>query len=611
MAKPSSRRKKKVAAASGSNSRHGSESRGLSLSSVESPPDETLRQSDHDVFGNPTTVTRSRKKKRKARRKPTVSQTAQVSKDREKEGKPAAVMIETVEEVVSENEQERRVTRSHKGLIRVNYAASDESEFLEQTSTPPEKPRIRTLQELKNSLPSEIVDLVLKFAFKPGRDVDSNAPLYAGSWQFSHSYGRREYFLLGYRIASELGVIFDLHSFMNITQRGHHSHFSSDHKMEIQISSLGDISMFINHCEKNKERRKNGEKPLSFVEEHGYEPGTVFTSTIFDLGRDTPVDWFANIDGRDLDFAGFRLRPAIPGTRLTRKRYSAEHPMFVIPAMLSTIRCLYLEYEEPWAEFDFDINTVAACTRVYNYAQGRGWFSAATEKELEELVALGALESTTCPTAVKFRGLDGTRDQETFFSAKPEPRQQKRSFETNSLASRRNTSIAAPPSLPVTPTTAKRVRQASNSPIAFVESSPPQPAKKTRRLSPQPESPSSDVPPDFGVEETTLCVRELPKSAQKLRSTRPIRPPFRRKIIDGEERWVLPEEWLANPPPNYRAPARFAAEYSLFPRDCVVDPPELPSGDESDTVVGVAGPGPSTMASHAGVSSKKAGKRRA
>ncbi|KIY60876.1 hypothetical protein CYLTODRAFT_460339 [Cylindrobasidium torrendii FP15055 ss-10] len=167
----------------------------------------------------------------------------------------------------------------------------------------------------------------------------------------------------------------------------------------------------------------------------------------------------------------------------------------------------------------------------------------------------------------------------------------------------------------------ERSSQAETSPT-FSLDSPPQPAKRLKNL---PESAQPDLPNDPFSPVIMLRVAKLPRSAQKLRSTRRVRPPFQKKIIDGEERWVLPDEWIANPPPNSRALAKYAIEYSLFPSKTIADIDDESDNDfdsESDNDfdnesdddlvdVGVAGPGPSTEANKAKKSSKKADKGRA
>ncbi|KIY70532.1 hypothetical protein CYLTODRAFT_488071 [Cylindrobasidium torrendii FP15055 ss-10] len=355
-------------------------------------------------------------------------------------------------------EEGRRVLRSEKGLARVNYAPSNERAFRRQISILPEKPRVRPLHELKNSLHVRIEDLVLKYAFKPGRDIDSNAPLRAGTWQFSHGFGKGDNILLGLRVARDMGAVFDINSFMNIVQRRHESHYAVDNDLEGKILSMGDIEMCILHCENNVARMKAGKTPLSIFEAQGFDVGTVFTYTILDFGRDSVVEWWADSEGCDLDYPGYHLDPTIPGTSLAREQFSPEHPLYSIPALIGKTRRLELKHDDYYEHFDLDNRTTEKLDRLHGFAHERGWLAPATQSELKELVSLGVLESTTCQAAKKFRGLDASRGKEAFFTAKKLRPREKEPVSANnppaasSLASRRHaTTVATEPLRPVTP----------------------------------------------------------------------------------------------------------------------------------------------------------------
>lgn len=276
---------------------------------------------------------------------------------------------------------------------------------------------------------------------------------------------------------------------------------------------------------------------------------------------------------------------------------------------------------------------------MYNSAMELGWFDVATEVELRDLLGHGALESMTSPAARMSQGLDGSATKPAFFGGKPlrktttplaakPAKAPAKAHPLTSLAfrtGRMKKEVAAPAenlARPTTPTKRKRAQHSG-------PDTPPKPKQKKSRKAPVDESALLDSVLPHGDSKSgdyvTSTVTELPEGAQKLKSRRDIRPPFRQETLpNGKKKWVLPEEWLANPPKYSRAPLKYgyAQANSLYPRKPIPDDDsddwseiddgsdESEGSDESDDgsesdgsdddgPQAVAGPGPSTAANRA------------
>ncbi|KIY63829.1 hypothetical protein CYLTODRAFT_413748 [Cylindrobasidium torrendii FP15055 ss-10] len=471
----------------------------------------------------------------------------------------------------------------------------------------PTRPHIRTLSELQKPFSDLIKRLVKEWSYKPDRSIDTNAFLRpGGAWQYSHVFARNhDPFLLLWRIAKALAFIADVDSWMNINQRDAASHKAVDSREEAQCPTLGDIEALIEHCENNKRLVAEGKKPISIFEASvgfvrelaGFEAGTIFKYLVANFGRRGDVPFYATEDGSDLNFAMFILELTDDNASSSaRIQYTQGHPAFVIPALLCTLRWHVIQDEQFFTKECLSGDVKVGCATVYGYAIKRGWFLPATQEEIAELIDVGVLKSATCRKARFFQGITKGKTKPFFFKPPPYKPSHRRNVTVDASSQPRRQSLGvlvrtavtssqpSQPTRPVTPTQPSRKR-APESPDG---GSPSHPPWKQARLREHP-----SVLPNGGREKgeyTARYVSELALRAQNLSSDRPIRPQFKRVCIDGEDAWVLPEEWIKNPPANAYAPVEFSIAMSLYPCQTVAAPVD----DAPDNAV--AGPGPSTIA---------------
>ncbi|KIY70485.1 hypothetical protein CYLTODRAFT_488029 [Cylindrobasidium torrendii FP15055 ss-10] len=425
----------------------------------------------------------------------------------------------------------------------------------------PAEPRIRTKGELKRRLPRTIKRLVKQWSYKPDRSIDTNAFLRPGhSWSWSRIYARgKNPFLLLWRISKDLGIIADVDSWMNIYQRDSESHHNIRKYQEAQCPTLGDIEAFIQHCKNNERLMAEGKKPISIFEASGFEPGTIFTYLVANFGRHGNVPFHATEDGSDVNFDRFVLVLDGEDTPSTRIQYTQGHPLYVISALLCTLRWRAVVDEAFFTKKTLTGEIQTGCKRIYDYAVQRRWFHPATRKEIAELVNAGVLVSDTCRKALLFQGITKGKTKPFFFSPPDKPSRPRpvavdtRSQLRQSLDGVLHAAVplSSPPPLPpirsFTPTHPSRKR-APESPDG---GSPSRPWKQPRlrehsSVLPNGKQKWGQYPREY--------VRELPLRAQNLSSHRPVRPPFSLRLVDGEYKWVLPEEWVKNPPANAYAP---------------------------------------------------------
>ncbi|KIY70489.1 hypothetical protein CYLTODRAFT_441941 [Cylindrobasidium torrendii FP15055 ss-10] len=408
-------------------------------------------------------------------------------------------------------------------------------------------PHVRTHNELQRRVPTSTLRLVKEWSYKPGRSVDNNAIL--GRYGVnSQIFGRnKDPFPLLLRVSNAAGVIADVDSWMNVYQRDFTSARVTNAGLEAQCPSYGDIQVFIEHCERNEQLVKNGKKPISLMEVQGCEAGTVFTYQVVNFGRYGPVVFHVTKDGSDSTFVYYQL--LLTDKTFFRKQHTHGYLTYTISAYLCVLRRQVIKDDTFWDNGTLSGEVLEGSLALYKYAEAKGWFHPLPEAEIQKLVEDGVLKSSTCRKANKFRGIHVAKrkGEEAFFSLKTSDFVQTAKVRTGQSSNDAGREVA--------PTKKKRARHAPDSSANDTDSPPPAKKKARREL---------DIPP--GV------VTRLPWCAQKLFSERPIRPQFKHVRIDGKDQWVLPEEWIKNPPANAHAPVEFAIANSLYPRRKVDEP---------------------------------------